>query len=175
MEAETRRQEAGAVVSHLLTGRRVALDGRGVTDVLMVTTTVGMLHRVHRHTTDIGPAVALRLVLMVRVTSSEEGLLRTAAASALADHATARGQDHLAGAGGQLDTGRSGLEVVRHDERKVAGGARDGSAITLLGLKVAHDRSLRELAHGLDVADRQLRLLSGVDHLHRTHTRQLST
>ena len=44
---------------------------------------------------------------------------------------------------------------------------RAASATTcLLGLEVAHDGALRQLADRLDVADRQLRLLARVEYLH---------
>lgn len=48
--------------SDLLTGRRETVGGRRVTDVLVVTTTEGVLHRVHRHTTHVGPLITLHAV-----------------------------------------------------------------------------------------------------------------
>ena len=39
-----------------LTGDGRAGDGRRLTDVLVVTTTVGVINRVHRNTTSAGPA-----------------------------------------------------------------------------------------------------------------------
>lgn len=50
---------AGGDETDLLTGRRKAVGRRGVPDVLVVTTTEGVLHGVHRHTTHVGPLVAL--------------------------------------------------------------------------------------------------------------------
>jgi len=47
----------------LLTRRRVSSHGSSVTDVLMVTTTVRVLHGVHGHTAHHGPAVTLALYL----------------------------------------------------------------------------------------------------------------
>jgi hypothetical protein len=44
---------AGSNKTDLLAGRCVPPHGGGVTDMLVVTTTVGMLHRVHGHTTDL--------------------------------------------------------------------------------------------------------------------------
>lgn len=60
---------AGSHQTHLLTGHGVPLDGRGVTNVLVVTTSVRVLHGVHRHTSHLGPGVALGLK------EKEEGLL----------------------------------------------------------------------------------------------------
>merc|ERR1719220_2542192 len=43
--------------------------------MLMVTTTVGMLDGVHRHTSDLGPAVPLDSVLVVRTAGLQHGLV----------------------------------------------------------------------------------------------------
>merc|ERR1719422_2049371 len=51
----------GGDETDLPTGRGSPLDGRWVTDMLMVTTTVGMLDGVHGHTSDLGPAVPLAI------------------------------------------------------------------------------------------------------------------
>lgn len=50
---------AGRDEADLLTRRRETVRRGGVADVLVVTTTEGVLHWVHRHTTHVGPLVAL--------------------------------------------------------------------------------------------------------------------
>lgn len=57
----------------LLTGRRQAVRRRRVTDVLVVTTTEGVLHRVHRHTTHVRPLVALDAEPVIVQISRKEG------------------------------------------------------------------------------------------------------
>jgi hypothetical protein len=69
-----------------------------VTDVLVVTTTVGVLHGVHRHTTHARPRVALGLVLVVRSAGLEERLVDTTTASGNADARTGHRRDDLLGA-----------------------------------------------------------------------------
>merc|ERR1719197_1207260 len=59
----------------------ITTNGRRMTDMLMVTTTVRMLDRVHRYTTDLWPAVPLDLVFVVGTTSLQEGLVDTTTAS----------------------------------------------------------------------------------------------
>ena len=49
------------------------------------------------------------------------------------------------------------------DSRVVAGSTGERAAVTRLLLDVANNRTLRELSHGDDVADRELRLLAAVD------------
>eukprot|EP01084_Bolivina_argentea_P013458 25266_1 len=79
---------AGGDEADLLARGAVATNGRGVTDVLMVTTTVGMLDRVTGDTTDLGPAVALGAEAEEGVTGLEDGLLDAATAGDDADHGT---------------------------------------------------------------------------------------
>lgn len=53
---------AGRDEPNLLTRGRETVGRGWVTDVLMVTTTEGVLHRVHRHTTNVGPLITLDAV-----------------------------------------------------------------------------------------------------------------
>merc|ERR1712222_230080 len=66
---------AGGNKTDLATSRRIATHRRGSTNMLVITTTVGMLYGVHGNTTDLGPAVALGLVLVVRGTGTEKRLV----------------------------------------------------------------------------------------------------
>jgi hypothetical protein len=50
---------AGGNETSLLTSGSLTADGRGLTDMLVVTTTVGVIHGVHGNTTSLGPGVAL--------------------------------------------------------------------------------------------------------------------
>jgi len=68
-----------------------------MTNVLVVTSSVGMLHRVHGHTTHLGPAVPLHTVLVVGVSSLKHGLLSPSTTSDLTDHGTAAAGHNLLG------------------------------------------------------------------------------
>ena len=68
---------AGSDQTSLLSGRAGALHGGRVSNVLMVSSSVGVLHRVTCHTTDGGPALPLGLGGVVGGTSLQEGLLGT--------------------------------------------------------------------------------------------------
>ena len=86
---------AGGDETDLATGGRAPLNGGGLADVLMVTTTVGMLDEVHGHTTDLRPRVALDLVLVVSATGLQHGLVDTATTGDNADHSTVGRRDDL--------------------------------------------------------------------------------
>ncbi|MFS7929228.1 hypothetical protein Hanom_Chr04g00330011 [Helianthus anomalus] len=57
--------------------------------MLMVTTTMRMLHGVHSNTTNLRPAVSLDAELVVCITGLEHGLLGSSTACNLTDHSTA--------------------------------------------------------------------------------------
>eukprot|EP00701_Giardia_intestinalis_P000431 XP_001704255.1 Hypothetical protein GL50803_31271 [Giardia lamblia ATCC 50803] len=78
----------------------------------MVTTTMGVVNRVHCYTTNDRPAVSLCLVLVVSVSCLEKGLVCAAAASNKADHGTSLRGDQLLLAGGKADAGLVCLHVV---------------------------------------------------------------
>lgn len=72
-DAPQAARAAGGDEPDLLTGRSQAVGRGRVPDVLVVTTTEGVLHGVHRHTTDVGPLVALDAVPERRGKWSSEG------------------------------------------------------------------------------------------------------
>merc|ERR1719481_2141238 len=60
----------------LATSAGSSLDSRSLTNMLVVTTTVGVFNWVHRNTTDLRPAVSLDLVLMVGSTSLQHRFVK---------------------------------------------------------------------------------------------------
>merc|ERR1719222_1395421 len=58
----------GSDETDLSTSAGSSADGGGLTNMLMVTTTVGMLNGIHSNTTNLRPRVPLCLVLVVGVT-----------------------------------------------------------------------------------------------------------
>ena len=156
---------AGGDESDLLAGGAVTAHSGGVSNVLMVTTTMGMLNGVTGNTTNLGPAVTLAAEAEEGVTGLEDGLLDTSATSDDADDTTAGGAELLGVTGGELHVGVAELGLVGHDDAVVAGGTGEGSTISGLLLDVAHDATLRDAADGEDVSDGQGGVLSADDGL----------
>merc|ERR1712011_1296 len=77
---------SGSNKTDLATGRGSSLDSRCFANMLMVTTTVGMLYGVHSHTTNLGPAIALNLEFVIGTTSLKHGLVNTATTGYNANH-----------------------------------------------------------------------------------------
>lgn len=134
----------------------------------MVTTTMGMLHRVHRNTADLWPAVTLGLILMECFASSQQRLLCSATTSNLANHATACRRNDLAGSRRQFHTRKPRVQVMGHNQSEITRRTGQSATVTLLCLQVANNCTLGELADRLDVANGQLCLLASIQNLHVT-------
>ena len=90
---------SGGNETSLLTARSVSGDGGGVTDVLLVTTTMRVIHGVHGNTSNSGPGTsALGLPSVVGVSGLADGLVSSATAGNEADHSSAGSGDGGTGA-----------------------------------------------------------------------------
>merc|ERR1711939_1219820 len=141
---ETR--SAGGDETGLLTRHGVARDGRRLTNVLVVTTTVRVVDGVHGDTTGL-----------------EHGLVDTATTGNDADRGAVLRQERLLGARGETDAGAAGVDVVADDGCVVARGACERATVARLLLDVADDRTLRHLREREDVADDERGLLAAED------------
>ena len=154
----------------LLTGRATATNGGGVSDVLVVATTVGVINGVHCNTTNLGPLVTLGPVLVAGAAGLGDGLVHTATTGDDADHGTAIRAHGLAGAGWELDTGQVLIDDMRNDGDIVPRCTGELAAISGRALQVAHDGTFWHGADGEDVADVELSLLTAVNVLSSVHT-----
>jgi hypothetical protein len=82
-----------------------------MTDMLMVTTTMRMLNRIHSHTTHLRPAVPLHSELVVSITSLQHGLLGPSSTGNLSNHSTAATWNDLLGARWELDPARNNPNI----------------------------------------------------------------
>jgi len=160
---------SGGDETDFATGGSVATDGGRHTDVLMVTTTVRMLDRVHGDTTDLGPRVPLGLVFEVSSTGLEQRLIDSSATGDDANHSAIAGRNGLLGSRGQFHLGLVLIGVVGDDGGVVARGSGEFAAVSHLLLELADDGSLGHSANGHHVSDRQVRLLAAVHELARVH------
>ena len=161
---------SGGDETGLFTGRRVASARRRVSDVLMVTTTMRMLHGVHRHTSNLGPAVALVLVLVVRTSRLQKRFVETSTSGNNSDHGSAVPRDGLLGAGRQTDLGLSGVLVVGNNGGRVTRALGEATAVTGFVFDVANHRTLGHRAKRKNISDSELRFSTAVDELTGVHT-----
>eukprot|EP00354_Favella_ehrenbergii_P005530 CAMPEP_0170459426 /NCGR_PEP_ID=MMETSP0123-20130129/6122_1 /TAXON_ID=182087 /ORGANISM="Favella ehrenbergii, Strain Fehren 1" /LENGTH=259 /DNA_ID=CAMNT_0010724015 /DNA_START=129 /DNA_END=909 /DNA_ORIENTATION=+ len=160
---------SGSNETSLLTTRGVSSDGRGVTDVLMVTTTVRMLDGVHGNTSNSGPVAFLGVSLEVGVVGLQDRLVSSGATSADTDHASAATEDGLADAGGKSDSGLLAILGVADNDGGGAGGTGKAATVTELSLNVGDDGALRHHINGQNVADGQRCFGAAVEELAGVH------
>jgi len=155
--------------TRLLTLSSISRNGRRFTNVLMVTTTVRVIDRIHGNTTSLGPAVALDGELVLGARSLEQGLVGAATTSNNTDHTAGGAGDDLLGAGRKLDACLALVGVVADDGDVVARSAAEHTAVTGVLLYVGDNGTLGHGAKGKDVADSQGGVLAGVDELAGVH------
>ena len=160
---------AGTDKTDLATRRTVLGNGRRHTDVLVVTTTVGMLYGVLSNTTNLGPAVALDGVLVVSTTSLEKRLVGTSTTGNNTNLSTDVGLDGLLTSGGKTKTGGALVLIVGDNDSEAARTTGEGAAITDLGLDVADDGTLGDGGKRKDVSYIKGGLLTTVDELAGVH------
>ena len=127
--------------SRLLTARSVSSGCRGVTNVLMVTTTMRMLDGVHGNTSNSGPVSLLGVRSVVGAVSAEHGLVSSLATGNNADHGSAAALDGLTDTRGESHASLLAVFRVTDDDSGGAGGAGKGAAVTELRLTIGHDGS----------------------------------
>ena len=160
---------AGGDETDLPTGRGSSFNRGSLSDMLVVSSSVGMLDRIHGHASNLRPAIPLGLVLVEGPSGLQHGLVDPAAAGHDAHHGPiGRGNDPL-GAGGQLDPGAFGVRVVGDDRGVVAGSPGQFAPVAGFLLQVGDDGSFGHHADGHHVANRQLGLFAAVDELAGMH------
>merc|ERR1712025_803511 len=161
---------AGGDETNFKTSRSVTTHGRGHTDVLMVTTTVGMLDGVHSNTTNLRPGVPLSLVFEIGSSGLEQRLIDTSTASDDTDRGAVGGRNGLLRSRRQFNLRPVNVWVMGDDGGVVAGSSGELAAITSLLFQLADDGSLGHGTNGHHVADSQTSLLAAVDKLSGVHT-----
>merc|ERR1719384_3099199 len=159
----------GSDKTDLATSGCISSDSRSFTNMLMVTTSLGMLNGVHGDTTDFRPAVPLCLVLVVGTASLQHRFINTTASRDDTNHGPVGRGDDLLGSRGKLDTSLLGVGVVGHNCGVVAGGLGHPSTITSFLFQAAHDGTFRHDSNRENVSDLEVSLLASVDELASVH------
>jgi len=150
-------------------GSRLTDSGR-TTNVLVVSSSEGMLHRVLGNTTNLGPAVTLHGVLVVGTSSLKQRLVSTSTSGNNTDLGTDVRLDSLLTSRGKTETGGSLVLIVGDDNSEAAGSTSKSTTVTNLGLNVAHNGTLGHSSQRKNISDGQGGLLSAVDELTGVHT-----
>jgi hypothetical protein len=154
----------------LATSWTVLGDGGRLTNVLVVTTTEGMLYGILSNTTNLGPTVTFAGVFVVSSASLKQGLVGTASSSDNADLCSDVGWDSLLTTRWKTKTGSSLILIVSNDDGKGTRASGKGTTVPTKGLDVAYNSSFRNHVEWQDVSNVQRGLLSAVDELTSVHT-----
>jgi len=147
------------------TRRGSPFNGRWVTDMLMVTTTVGMLDWVHSHTSDLWPAVPLDSIFVISPASFQHWFIAPTASGDAADDAPVfRGVKFL-DAGWELDSGSAGVWIVGDDGAVATGSFGDFTSVSGFFFHGADDGTFWAASDWEDVTDGELGFFTAVDEL----------
>lgn len=146
------------------TSGSIASDGRCLAEMLMVTTTVGMVNRIHGHTLHVRPVLAtLGLPLVVRVACLENWFFIDTTTGNNTDHGAAGHGDRFLGTTGQLDASLSFIGVVSNDSAVGSSSTSHHTTVSLVSLHVANDCTLGHLTDWHDVAHSELSGATAID------------
>ena len=143
---------SGSDEPNFLTMRCISADSWRVTNVLLVTTTMGMVYGVHSHTSNSGPWSALCLVLVELATSLAYWLVRSASTSAYTDHSSAVTWDGSSAAAWESDSSLGTIIGVTNDDSWSAGGSGERASVSSFPFTVRNDGSFREKVNRQDIA-----------------------
>ena len=119
-------EETGSTGSNqtsLLTGNGLSGHTRSVTDMGMVTTTVGMVNGVHVHGFDLGPAGSSDFMFMIRDSGLQNGLLGSTSTSDNTDHSSRSTGNSLSRPTGESHSGLTSVFGMTNDGAIGAGGS----------------------------------------------------
>jgi len=137
--------------------------------MLVVTTTVGMIDRVHGNTTSLGPGIALDGELVLRSRRFEHRLVCTSTTGNDTDHTTSRAENHLLGTGGELDASLALVGVVADDGDIVTRGPAERTTVSSFLFHVGDDGTFGDSTKREDVANSEVGVLAGVNELASVH------
>lgn len=159
----------GTNQTNLSTRRRLPTHGGRTTNMLVITTSKGMLYWIFCHTTNLGPAVPLDSVLVEGASGLEQRFVGTSSSGHDSNLRTDIGRYGLLATGRQAKASGSFVVIVGDDHGETPGSTRKGTAITHLGFDIANDGTLGNLSQRQHVANGQSGLFSTVDELASVH------
>lgn len=126
-----------------------------MTNVLVITTTVRMVHGIHCNTPSLWPRVSLDAVLVEGPSGLQEGLINDSTRGNDSNGSTAVGIQDLFGPRGQFHTGLSLVDIVGNDSRIVSSDTGHGPTVSYFFLNVANDCALWHGREREDISNRQ--------------------
>ena len=121
--------------------------------MLVVTTSVRMIHWVHSHSLDLGEDLLESRIFVEQESCLEDGLIISPSSGDDAHCGSAAAQDGFSGARWQSDSGFQSVIGVADDGGVSARTSRERSLVASFGLDVADGRTFGDFINGEDIAD----------------------
>ncbi len=148
---------SGGNETDLFTTRGFSAHCWRVTDMLLITTTMRMVHWVHGHTSDSWPgSSSLCLPSVVWVACLADWLVSSSTTGDDSDHSSAVSWHGSSGTWGKSYSWFSAVFRVTDNSRVGAWSSGEGASVTSLTLAVWNNGSFRESVNGQDIANREL-------------------
>lgn len=144
---------SGGDETTLLSSGGISSHGSGVTNVLMVTTTMRMLDGVHSDTSNSGPVLLLCLGFVVSVDGSQERLITPLSTGDNTNHSSAGSLDGFTNTGRKLDSGLAAIFGVTDDDTGGSGSTGEGTSVSEFGLNVGNNSAFGHRVDGKDVSN----------------------
>jgi len=153
-----------------LTMGSISADSRGVTNMLLVTTTMRMVYWVHSHTSNSWPSSALRLVLVVLASCLANWLIGSSSSSTYSNHGSAVTWNGSSATTGKSDSGLSSVIWVTDDDCWCSTGSSKWSSVSSLSFTVWNNGTFRKEVNWQDIADWEWSLWTSIHELTSVHT-----
>lgn len=164
-----RTYSSGGDETDLLTWNGRSGHSTGLSDMLVVTSSVRVVYGVHGNTTGSWPAVPLDLEFVVSSSSLEHWLVDSATSCTDTDHTSGSRRDNLLGTRWELQSSLSSVWVVSDNDNIVSGCSSERTTVSHLLLNIRGDGTLWHGSERKDVSDVKGSLLSGIDELTGVH------
>jgi hypothetical protein len=161
---------AGSDQTTLSSGRSFLGTSGRVTNMLVISSSMGMLYGILSNSTNLRPTVTLDSVLVVSGTSLEKGLISTSTSSNNSDLSTNSRGNSLLSSRRKAKTGGSLIVIVGNNNSKGSGSTGESTTVTNLSLNIAHNGSLRHRGKRKNISYGKSSLLSAVNVLSGVHT-----
>jgi hypothetical protein len=161
---------SGSNETDLSTRGSVSTNSRRNTDVLLVTTTEGMVNGIHGNSSDLRPSLSESSHLVVNSTSLKDRLINSFTGSNETNHSSGMTSEGLSGTGGKLNSGLAQIIGVTDDDSGSTGASGELALITGLVFNVTDGSTFGDLVDGKDVTGGKGSLLTSIDELTSVHS-----
>jgi len=161
---------SGGNETDLSTGRSISTNSRWDTDVLLVTTTEGMVNWIHGNSSNSRPSLSESLHLVVNSTSLKDGLINSFSGGNETNHSSGFTGKGLSSTGRKLDSGLAQVIGVTNDDSGGTRASGELSLITRLVFDVTDGSTFGDLVNGKDVTGGEGSLVTSVDELTSVHS-----